>query len=462
MADNLNAQPPVAPVLLPTKKEKQRGENKHHWKFFFGWFIGIIFTILVLGGLVIWAINSLNLKKVENMTGADLSMLGDDIKEMKIGDLIDKVSDLVTNYDEYTFEELCYDHGIINLDNIITVTGVDENRTYSYKTIDVTDVVKGKVGETGKNFQSSVDKVTLAQLETALDVTFPDLILINRIKDSTLVTLGDALSNLKNTYTLQEMANDFNMNLDNSDILKNLKQNTLAELPNEIDNMTVEELVGTDKVTGNKIVEAIRNITVGSLPDELPKLTVNKILGSEASDNLVLKAIGGSTLEGLEGAINNLTFKDLFPAPTSGEDTRSVIIKKLANDNIKLTEVDGKMKDIVDNLTITEIFDFEVEENTSYVTGDPAYKRYAQNQGVWALIYAEAGDVKVGELDDKVTTIMRTAKLGSLAWHGVITSTNVTTANLETLTLPGTSIKLSECTIVDIIEYVIEQAQSQP
>ena len=91
MQDNSNEQIPIAPVLIPTKKQRQKGANKHHWKFFFGWFIGFIFTLLLLGGLVIWAANNLNLKKVESMTGANLSMLGDDIKEMKIGELVSKV-----------------------------------------------------------------------------------------------------------------------------------------------------------------------------------------------------------------------------------------------------------------------------------------------------------------------------------------------------------------------------------
>ena len=459
MQDNSNEQIPIAPVLIPTKKQKRQGSNKHHWKFFFGWFIGFIFTLLVLGGLILWAANNLNLKKIESMTGADMSALGDEIKEMKIGDLVSKVSDLATNYDEYTFEELCYTHGIIKLENIVTVTGSEGNRTYDYKTIDVTDIIKGKVGKIGDNFKKATDKVTLAQLETAFGVTLPDLILINNVKNSTLVTLGDALSNIKNTYTLSDMANDFNMDLDSSDILKNLKNNTLVSLPEEIDNMTVEELVGTEKVTGNKIVEAIRNITIGNLPDELPKLTVNKILGITTSDNPVLKAIGTSTLEGLETKITNLTFKDLFPAPT-GEDTRHAVIRKLAEGNVKVSEVDGKMSEIIDSLTISEVFNLNIEENDLYTTGDPTYKQYKANQGIWALIFAEAGDVTIKNLDDEVTDIMRTAKLGALTWHGVISSTKITISNLESLTLPGSSKLLADCTIVDVIEYVITQAQA--
>ena len=464
MQDNSNEQIPIAPVLIPTKKQRQKGANKHHWKFFFGWFIGFIFTLLLLGGLVIWAANNLNLKKVESMTGTNLSMLGDDIKEMKIGELVSKVSDLASNYDDYTFEELCYTHGVISLEDIVTVTGAEESRTYSYKTIDITDVVKGKLKETSKNIEKSIDKVTLSQLETALGIKLPDLVLLNRVKNATLVTLGDSLSDLKNSYTLQDMANDFNMDLDSSDILKNLKTNTLATLPEEIDNMTVEQLVGTDKVTGNKIVESIRNITIGELPDELPKLTVNKILGTTGSDNAILKAIGTTTLGSLEEKIKTLSFKDIFPTPT-GEDTRHPVIKKLADENIKFSEVDTKMKEIVDNMTIDEFFEIEIEQNDSYVSGDANYKRYKANQGVWVLICTETNnpsDLKIGNLSNKVADIMSVTKLGALAWHGVINSTNITIENLETLTLPGESMKLADCTIVDIVEFVIAQSQNQP
>ena len=463
MEDNFNDQIPIAPVLIPTKRQRQKGANKHHWKFFFGWFVGFVFTLLLLGGLVLWAVNNLNLKKVEDMIGANLSMLGDDIKEMKIGDLISTVTDLATNYDEYTFEELCYDHGIINLENLVTVSGVDENKTYSYKTIDISAIIKGKVGEVGKNIKDVTEKITLSQVETAIGIELPDLILINRVKGATLVTLGDALSNLKDTYTLQDMANDFNIDLDSSDILKNLKTKTLVELPDEIDGMTVEELVGTDKVTGNKIVEAIRNITIGDLPDELPKLTVNKILGTSASSNPILKAIGSTTIESLETKISTLSFKDIFPAPT-GEDTRHPVIRKLAEANIKISEVDSKINEIIDDMTIEEFFELDIEQNASYVDGQPKYKKYKANQGVWVLICTEATnpeDLKIGNLDNKVADIMSTTKLGALAWHGVLSSTNITIENLETLTLPGSALKLADCTIVDIVEYVISAAQSQ-
>ncbi len=461
MDNNQNAQPPIAPVLLPTKKQRQKGMNKHHWKFFFGWFVGFIFTILLLGGIFLWAFNNLNLKKIEGMTGADLSFLGDDLKEMNFSELASTVTDLADNYENYTFEELSDKYGIINLANIVTVSGVGESKTYDYKTIDLTPVMKGKIGEVGNNLKTAMENATLGQIETAIGFNLPDLILFERVKGASLKTLGEALSDLKNTYTLQEMANDFNMNLDNSDILKNLKNKKLVELPDEIDNMTVEELVGTAKVEGNKIVEAIRGIKIGDLPDELPKLTVNQILGVSTSDNIVLKAIGGSTLEALEANISALTFRQLFPAPTEGPDTRHEVIKKLADKNIALNDIDGNMGQIIDELTISEIFNFSIEENSEYVEGvDKDYKQYKANQGIWALIYAEGGDVKVIDLGTKTKNIISTATLGSLVWHGIVTSTSIQSANLETIQIGTPAKSLADCNIVEIIDYVIETASA--
>ena len=456
-----STQPNIAPILQPTKKQKAKGASKHHWKFFFGWFIGFIFTLGLLGGLVWWAVTNITLAKVEDTVGIDLSMLGDDIKAMKIDELVSTVTDLVDNYEEYTLEELSDKYGIINLEDIVTVSGVGENKTYSYKTIDLTPIIKGEIGEAGENAGNVVNKITLSQLETALEFNLPDLILFETVKDSSLSSLGNALSDLKYTYKLQDIANDFNMDLDSSSILKNLKDNTLAQLPSEIDNMTVEELVGTAKVEGNKIIEAIRGIKIGKLPDELPKLTINQILGDSVGSNNILKAIGDSTLESLETNISNLTFAQLFPAPTTGVDNRNVVIKKLAASGIKLTEVDSKIGQIIDELKISEIFNFTIEENPSYVSGTtPTYQQYKADQGVWALIVAERGDVMVKDLSSEVKDVMTTAKLGSLVWHGVVKSTAITSADLEnlTITIGSASKKLADCTLIDIVEYAIQNA----
>jgi len=456
-----NNQPNIAPILQPTKKQKAKGASKHHWKFFFGWFVGFVFTLGLLGGLVWWAVTNISLAKVEDVAGIDLSMLGDDIKEMKIDELISTVTDLVDNYEEYTLEELSDNYGIIDLGNILTIAGVDENKTYLYKSVDLTPLVKGKIGKLGENVGTVIDNITVSQLEEALEFELPDLVLIDKIKDSSLSSLGTALSNLKNTYKLQDVASDFNLDLDSSSILKNLKNNTLAQLPSEIDNMTVEELVGTAKVEGNQVIEAIRNIKIGKLPDELPKLTINQILGTSAGTNNILKAIGNSTLESLETNISNLTFAQVFPAPTSGADDRHVVIQKLASSGVKLTEVDTKIGQIIDELKISEIFDFAIEENPSYVSGtNPVYQRYKADQGVWALIVAERGDIKINQLASEVKTVMTTASLGSLVWHGVVKSTAISSADLENLTIMigSASRKLADCTLIDIVEYAITNA----
>ena len=415
----------------------------------------------LLGGLVWWAVTNITLAKVEDTVGIDLSMLGDDIKEMKINELISTVTDLVDNYEEYTLEELSDKYGIIDLGNMLTISGVGENKTYSYKTVDVTPLIKGEIGKAGENAGTVIDRITLAQLETALEFNLPDLILFQTVKDASLSSLGNALSDLKYTYKLQDIASDFNMNLDSSSILKNLKENTLSQLPSEIDNMTVEELVGTAKVEGNKVIEAIRNIKIGKLPDELPKLTINQILGTSAGTNNILKAIGNSTLESLETNISNLTFAQVFPAPASGADDRHVVIQKLASSNVKLTEVDTKIGQIIDELKISEIFDFAIEENPSYVSGtSPVYQRYKADQGVWALIVAERGDIQINQLASEVKTVMTTASLGSLVWHGVVKSTAISSADLENLTIMigSASRKLADCTLIDIVEYAITNA----
>ena len=455
-----NNQPNIAPILQPTKKQRAKGASKHHWKFFFGWFVGFVFTLGLLGGLVWWAVTNISLAKVEDVAGIDLSMLGDDIKEMKIDELISTVTDLVDNYEEYTLEELSENYGIIDLGNILTIAGVGENKTYLYKSVDLTPLVKGEIGKLGENVGTVINNITVSQLEEALEFELPDLILVDKIKDSSLSSLGTALSNLKNTYKLQDVASDFNLDLDSSSILKNLKNNTLAQLPSEIDNMTVEELVGTAKVEGNKVIEAIRNVKIGKLPDEISKLTVNQILGTSASNNVILKAIGTSTLSALETNISNLTFAQVFPAPTSGVDNRHVVVKKLAESGIKLTEVDSKIGQIIDELKISEIFNFAIEENPSYVSGNPTYKQYKANQGIWALIVGEKGDVMVKNLASEVSDVITSAKLGALVWHGLVKSTVITSSNLEslTITINSTPKKLADCTLIDIVEFAIQNA----
>lgn len=455
METNLNQpqQPQIAPVLMPTQKVVQK---KHHWKFFLGWLVGFIFTLLILGGVVWWALTNLNLSKIENMTGADLSFLGKEIKEKNLSDLLGTITDVATNYDEYSFEELADDLGILDLEQIVTVAGVGETRTYSYKSIDLTSVIKGKIGEIGTNIQTVADSVSLAKLETAFNITLPDLIFVESIKDSTMSDLSSALNNLKTTYTLQDMSADFNLNLEGT-ILENLKTNTLGSLPAELDNMTIEEIVGTID-TNNKIMSAIKDIPIGSISTELPKLTLNEILGTESSESLILKSIGGTTVNNLGDAINNLTFAQLFPAP-AGTDTRNALIKKLATASpaIKLNELDGKIKDIIDDLTVAEIFEnTTIIENPSYTTGMAEYKRYEANQGIWAVI---GTTVKVKDLPSRITDVMEDTTLGEFVWQGLIKSNTYTLeGHFETLCIPGTSKKLADCTLIEIVEFAVREA----
>ena len=76
------------------------------------------------------------------------------------------------------------------------------------------------------------------------------------------------------------------------------------------------------------------------------------------------------------------------------------------------------------------------------------------------MIVAERGDIKINQLASEVKTVMTTASLGSLVWHGVVKSTAISSADLENLTIMigSASRKLADCTLIDIVEYAITNA----
>ena len=409
-------------------------QKKYHWKFFVGFLVGFVLTLGAILGFGLWVYNNMTFAKIENLAGFKIEVLGDDVKNMTFTEIVGTVTDVANNYEQYTFEELVDVVGMLDVSSFLTVTGEGETKTYAYKKIDVTPVVKGKIGEIKANLQKVVDKTTLAQVESSLSLSLPDMIFIRSIKEKPLSQLGTAISDLKETYTLEDMSLDFEMSLEGT-ILENLKDKTLGELPTEIDTMTIEEVVGTAAIEGNTILEAVRNIEIGKIADDLPGLTLNKILGETNPDNLILKAIGGTTLTNLNSTIQNLSFKQIFPAPESGEDTRHPVIKKLADQDIKLTDVDTRMGDIINDLTVEEIF------------GE-------QTSGVWHLI---GGDVKVSQLEARINVVFRNTSIGVLVEEGVLETTyTIDQLESKSVTVGGNTKSLAECTLVEIINFIME------
>lgn len=417
--------------------EKVKKPSRGIGKFFLGWFIGFVFTLALLAGLGYWFYKCGTIKGLENTFKFNISALDEDSKNMTIENLIGNVLKVATNYKEMSLEEIADSVGL-NLQGTLTVTNENGVKKYSYKTIDVTDVIKGKISEINANFNKVVDSLTLGELENAFELTLPNITLINEVKGSPIKELGDVMNDVFRDYTLNEISTDFDVSFNNVEMLKNLLDIPLYELGTEINNLTIADVFDVTKPGTSKILISIKDSKITDLSNTIKTLTLSQML--DVTNNNFLVALQDSTIDSLSNDISNLKVSDVFDTTSSDASKFLVALK-----DKKILEIDTAF----DTLKISDILDVEIVSNPDYQPGvDPEYKEFMP-QGVWAYIDTE---LLLKDLENQVKGISFSNKtLGELQYQGLISSSVDLTKTLS----GSTSIKtLAEYTLDEILQEI--------
>ncbi len=413
------------------EKPKRRGRGTG--KFFLGWFLSLIFNLGLLVGLGFWAYKNVTISGVEKTFGFEIGVLSADAKHMTVESLIGKVVDVATNYDEMTLEEIADGVGI-GLREMLTVEGTGDNRTYAYKSIDITAVIKGKLNEAGANMETILDDLSLANIEDAFGISLPNYEFLNALKNTPINDIGSATDGIFDSYTLNKLSTEFGLTFNNVEMLSSLLDTPFSELPAEMKNLTVSDVLDTTGATG--VLNAIKGYKINELGTKINTIKLGELFDSATiNGNSVLKALQNSTINGLSDAIDGLTVADVYPSTTNR------VLQAISSYSIT------NLTAAFDTLTIGDVVDIERKANTAYVPGtDPLYKQY-EAQGIWAYIPA---DTLLKEMNN-IEPNLAEKTLGELQYQGLIDQTLDLTksfegAELSTYTMNGLIDKITKLT----------------
>lgn len=244
-------------------KVKIRGP-KSTGTFFFGFAMGIVLVVLILGGLGFWAYSQMNLAKLENMFDFTIN-LGNDpsgIKQMSFSELFTFVEDYTENADSVTLTDLKNDFDI----------SITDEDNYFYG-IDITSLLNIPIVNIGDNLNLISDQIDINFLET-MGVEIPENVpAVEALRGTAFSELAAAIENL----TVPQL---FGATQSNTGILKMLSDRnaTLSTLSS-----TLAVVLDPDSLTFADIYyiapfELPDGETYGSLPSALKSKTLNQMM----------------------------------------------------------------------------------------------------------------------------------------------------------------------------------------
>lgn len=222
-------------------------------KFMLGWLIGIIFTIGTIGILGFYIYKYATVKTFENVLKIEIP-LNEDAKSNTIEDYVKILVGALGGSSSKTIEETVDMIGI-NLGSILTV---EENvvddvvvKTYKYKGIDISSVIKGRLSEVSTNAALVAQSLTLSSLE-GLGFTLPDLQLFTdpAVTGATLSNLPAALQTAVGNYTLTTLASDFGITgLTDIEMLSSLLDVKVSGLSTAFGSLVVGDVLRSPNTT---------------------------------------------------------------------------------------------------------------------------------------------------------------------------------------------------------------------
>ena len=417
--------------IYTEKPKKEKKKSRGIGKFFLGWFLGTIINLAIIVGFGFWFYKNGTISGVEKTFGFEISVLGEDAKHWTIEKLVGDVIDVASNYDQMTVEEIADGVGL-GLGNILTVETVDGEKTYKFKGLDITEVIKGKLADAGTNMQSIIDNLSLGDIESTFEIVLPAYEFINALKDTPLKDLSTAADGIFDNYTLNKLSNEFGVNFNSVEMLQSLLDTPFSELPDELQNLYVRDVIDTTGATG--VLKAIADYKVTELDTELPNLELGTLFTeTEINNNMILKRLQNVSISNLNNEINNIKVNELYP-----DSTNKIMV---ALGTYSITNLTAAF----DNLKISDVVDMEKVANASYNSAtDPTYKQY-EAQGIWAFV---DGNTLLKDFGD-VNINLAVVELGRLQYEGLVDQTLDLTKELDDKAL-------SEYTLNEFLDKVID------
>ena len=387
------------------KSKKEKKKSRGTGKFFLGWFLGTIINIALIVGFGFWFYKNGTINSIEKTFGFEISVLSEDSKHWTIEKLVGDVMDVAANYDRMTIEEIADGVGL-GLGNLMTVETINGEKTYKFKGLDITNVIKGELRDAGENMQSILDELSLGDIESAFGIVLPAYEFITALKETPLKDLSTAATGLLDNYTLNKLSQEFGVSFNSVDMLQGLLDVPFTQLPSELQNLYVKDVINTSGATG--VLKAIADYKIVDLASELPNIKLGSLFTTgEINGNIILKRLQNVSISSLGGEINNIKVNELYP-----DSTNKIMV---ALGDYYITNLTAAF----DNLKISDVVDMEKVANASYNPAiDLPYKQY-EAQGIWAFIDGNTLLKDFGGVSINLAEI----NLGRLQYEGLVDQT---------------------------------------
>ena len=187
---------------------------------------------------------------------------------------------------------------------------------------------------------------------------------------------GDSpiLENMTTRLTLADVLSD--EAFDGHNVLAQLKDSTIKNLPNRMSSMTVGDVYGNDN--DNIFIQALKDTQLEKLSDTLDVLTVGEIFGKYdpatgtyvVSENPLLNALASTKINELEEKAKSLTIADIVPGAENNQ-----VLKHLK------TATFGNLSEQVETLTFNQVFSDELWKDASTADNVTSFVGTGNNAG---------------------------------------------------------------------------------
>lgn len=300
-------------------------------------------------------------------TIGDLRDHGEDlIHEIYLYDVIDTdVDDKVTMYILYGKQGMHYKveadgETVTMLQKQVAVVG---NQVYNeYGDVLIGALTDNTFKENGKTYKlGTATGKTLTTKDNTTGALYYVVDEFDQAVQFPYISLGDLkgdspiLENMTTRLTLADVLSDEAFVGHN--VLAQLKDSTIKDLPNRMSSMTVGDVYGNDN--DNIFIQALKDTQLEKLSDTLDVLTVGEIFGKYdpatgtyvVSENPLLNALASTKINELEERAKLLTIADIVPGAENNQ-----VLKHLK------TATFGNLSEQVETLTFNKIFEEEIWE----------------------------------------------------------------------------------------------------
>lgn len=291
----------------------------------------------------------LNLIDVENLTVEDLKTFGFDLSEIEFLSDIESIADGTATLSELN---ALIEEAVQNL----TVSDLEKFDIY------LTDIsfianIEGisdmSLSDLATEIENAIDEMTIADLNTNFGVNLLDIDFIANIEgieDSTLDELVSKIDTALEGLSIADLSS-FGITVSEIAVLKDLAPETLlSELGNEIDSLTIGELLNLDETETNALLLAISDFKIGTLSTNLQNLTIGEMIGVEDGATGILSALkdiklGEMTEDNILSAVEDMTLAELLNI----DDEATGILAAIKDYTLE------NLSDSIGNITISQI-----------------------------------------------------------------------------------------------------------